>query len=177
VHGAKPFPNANQLDDLGRRIHEKYVADNAGTPDPSMLPWSKLSDPLRESNRAQAAYAAQILACAGYGIRPKRHPGKAVLRFAPKEVALMAELEHGRWNVERLGNGWKVSRTKDVARKLSPYLLAWDALAPTIRDYDRKAIQEWPEIFGKANSKIVRLPDHDRILGRSLELLRQAKGK
>jgi hypothetical protein len=87
----------------------------------------------------------------------------------------MAEFEHGRWTVERLEDGWGFSARKDVRSKLSPSLVAWDNLPEAMREYDRKAVREWLDIFGKAGSKIVRLSDDHAIFSRSRELLEKAK--
>lgn len=164
-----------QLDSLGRRVHESYVADNTSTPDPSMLPWDSLSDDLKSSNKAQAAYAAVILRSVGYAFAAQAKPGEAVTEFTPEEVELMAELEHGRWNIERLQEGWRHHSHKDVAGRHSPSLVGWDDLPQERRDYDRKAIRDWPRIFAQAGLRITRLPDAPALLSRTRELLAQTK--
>ena len=56
----------------------------------------------------------------------------------------LAELEHGRWNVERLAFGWASAPERDVARKLSPYLVPWPALTKEIQGEDVAAIAGLP---------------------------------
>lgn len=49
-----------KTDEAARAVHEKYRADNKHElVDPSMRPWEDLDEELRDSNRQQAAYAAE----------------------------------------------------------------------------------------------------------------------
>ncbi len=66
----------------------------------------------------------------------------------------LAEMEHGRWNVERLLLGWRWAEAKDVARKLSPYLVPWDKLPPEIQEYDLDAIRSLPAKFREAGLEV-----------------------
>ena len=113
-----------------------------------MLPWEDLPEALKVSNFHQVAYAENILKTAGLGIRPITDPGKPLVSMTELlgEAGLerLAEMEHGRWNVERLLLGWRWAEAKDVGRKLSPYLVPWDKLSPEIQEYDLDAIRSLP---------------------------------
>ena len=69
----------------------------------------------------------------------------------------LAEMEHGRWNVERLLMGWRWAEAKDVTRKLSPYLVPWEKLSPEIQKYDLDAICGLPEKFREAGLDVYSL--------------------
>ena len=105
-----------------------------------MLPWGDLPEALKVSNFHQVVYAENILKTAGLGIRPITDPGKPLVSMTEllgkAGLERLAEMEHGRWNVERLLLGWRWAETKDVGRKLSPYLVPWDKLPPEIQEYD-----------------------------------------
>ncbi len=107
------------------------------------------------------AYAENILKTAGLGIRPLGDPGKPPVRMEEllDEAGLerLAEMEHGRWNVERLLLGWRWAEAKDVSRKLSPYLVPWDKLPPEIRECDLDAIRGLPGKFHEAGMEVYRL--------------------
>lgn len=68
----------------------------------------------------------------------------------------MAELEHGRWNVERHRNGWRFSRARDDARKLHDSLVPWENLPEDIRQYDRNAVRAFPDILAAAGYEVVK---------------------
>jgi hypothetical protein len=70
-----------------------------------------------------------------------------VQQFSPEEVEIMAEHEHGRWNVERLLDGWKWGPIKDVANKISPYIIPWSGLPEEIKEYDRDVARQIPHVL------------------------------
>jgi len=97
-----------------------------------LLPWEDLPEALKVSNFHQVAYAENILKTAGLGLRRITDSGKPWVGMEElldkAGLERLAEMEHGRWNVERLLLGWRWAEAKDVGRKLSPYLVPWDRL-------------------------------------------------
>jgi len=79
------------------------------------------------------------------------------MKFSKNEIERMAELEHARWVVERLSDGWKPARIKDVSKKLSPFLVGWKYLSEDIKDYDRDTVKKIPEYFAKVGLEVYRL--------------------
>jgi ppGpp synthetase/RelA/SpoT-type nucleotidyltranferase len=151
-----------ELESAARHAHEKYV--KSATPkEPSLLPWDDLEEVLKLSNFHQVAYAENILRTAGLGIRKISNPDAPLLRMqivlGESGVRRLAEMEHGRWNVERFLLGWRYAETKDVAKKLSPYLVPWDKLSPEIQQYDVDAVLSLPSKFREASLEIYRLTD------------------
>ena len=59
-------------------------------------------------------------------------------------ILRLAETEHGRWNVERLSYGWRYAEEKDVARRLSPYLIPWTEVPENIKQFDIVAASNLP---------------------------------
>jgi len=78
--------------------------------------------------------------------------------FTPSEVEIMAELEHGRWNVERLLDGWRWGPIKDVTKKVSPYILPWSALPEDMREVVRDVVRDIPHLLAEVGMEIVRMP-------------------
>jgi len=70
----------------------------------------------------------------------------------------MAELEHARWNVERLLDGWKWGPIKDVTKKISPYILPWSALPEEMKEVDRDVVRDIPHLLAEVGMEIVRKP-------------------
>ena len=76
-------------------------------------------------------------------------------------IRLLAEMEHGRWNVERLLRGWKYSDTKDVARKLNPCLAPWPNITnvngTNYQNYDLEAVRGLPMKLRQAGLELYKL--------------------
>ncbi len=144
-----------------QKTHEEYVK-SAASKEPSLLPWGDLPEVLKLSNFHQVAYAENILKTAGLGLRRITDPGKPPVSMTDllDEAGLehLAEMEHGRWNVERLLLGWRWAEAKDVGRKLSPYLVPYDKLAREIQEYDLDAVRGLPRKFREAGLEVYRLP-------------------
>jgi ppGpp synthetase/RelA/SpoT-type nucleotidyltranferase len=143
------LPDADErFEAAARQVHESYLK-SARPADPSLSPWEKLPPELKVSNYHQAAYWANILATEGLGVRKFATADAAPVldikaAIGEAGVKRLAEMEHGRWNVERLLRGWCWAEKKDVAKKLSPYLVRWDALSAEIQGYDIDAIINLP---------------------------------
>ncbi|MGZ4892308.1 MAG: RyR domain-containing protein, partial [Halobacteriota archaeon] len=148
---------------IAREIHDIYRNRRKKTQseDPEMADWDKLVEHLKNSSRAQADHIAQKLRAAGYGVR-KARGAPAVRQFSPEEVEIRAELEHGRWNVERLLDGWKWGPIKDVANKISPYIIPWSGLPEEMKEYDRDAARQIPLLLEQVGMEVVRMPTEKR---------------
>jgi hypothetical protein len=77
-----------------------------------------------------------------------------VKKFTENEIEMMAEMEHGRWNVERLMDGWRWGEKKDVDKKINPSLIGWKYLPDDIRQYDRDMVKMIPEILASLGYEI-----------------------
>lgn len=63
--------------------------------------WEHLPKTYQTANIKQAAYSIRILETAGFGVRKSEGAPVIFDGFTEKEIEFMAELEHGRWNIER----------------------------------------------------------------------------
>jgi hypothetical protein len=139
----RAFVTWSKLDDelrdkVARHLHNNYRRHQSGRKsrgDPAMAPWDQLLPTLRDSNRAQANDIPNKLALIGKRLAP------AGARLALKEdqIELLAEVEHGRWNIERLSAGWEIGQ-RDIGRSVAPDLKPWDELSDETRGYDREAV-------------------------------------
>lgn len=158
-----------EVDAMARAFHEHYVEDNPGKLPPGMQPWEKLATTFRTASLEQARYAIEILRAAGFDVRAKSGKADAIESFAGAEyrddVERMAELEHGRWIVERLRDGWRYGRPRNDAQKIHDCLVRWrkareedkvPELPDDIREYDRNSVRAFPEILGIAGLEIFR---------------------
>lgn len=153
---APDYPPAT-LDAMAKSFHEVYVLGSTDKlPDP-MKPWPDLAKTYKTANLEQAKYSVKILEACGYKVVPSAAPDPKAVTFTDDEVEVMAKLEHGRWNVERLRNGWRPG-PRDDAKKRHPCLVSWEdqTLTERIKDYDRRAVRQFPEILAKAGLAVVR---------------------
>ena len=165
---AKPMTDADKarLELSARMAHEDY--SRSATPaDPSLAPWDHLDPSLRESNYHQVLYWERTLREYGLGVRASteedhRQPPLDLIQALPKTgerdpILELAELEHGRWIIERLSHGWRQASEKDVNKKLSPWIIPWDAVPSDVRQFDIDAIKALPRKLREAGLEIYRL--------------------
>ena len=137
-------------DTIGQMIHREYLEmmnenSKKDSTQKNLFDWEELPENLKESNREQADHILNKLKAVGYEIRKATAKKPKIISFTEEEVEFLSEMEHGRWNVERLRDGWKYGIVKDVSRKISPYLLPWEKLSEEVKEYDRDAVRKIPK--------------------------------
>jgi ppGpp synthetase/RelA/SpoT-type nucleotidyltranferase len=153
THPAHSF-NERVLEEMAMAFHENYIASSAGRLPDNMKPWPKLKETYKRANTEQARYAVQILESSGFHVREAESPS-LFQDFSDDDVERMAEMEHGRWNMERLRDGWRFG-PRDDARKLHDCLVPWPQLPEDIKKYDRAAARSFPSILAKAGLEVYR---------------------
>ncbi len=143
------------LDFMATSFHETYVDASVGRLPENMKPWPDLQETFRQANREQARYAVCILEACGFAVRKAKKP-VIFDEFKPAEIERMSEMEHGRWNAERLRKGWRPGKPRDDARMIHDCLVPWSKLDEKIKRYDREAVRAFPRILAKAGLEIYR---------------------
>lgn len=154
--GMYELPEA-ELMQMAEVVHESYR--RGVKPDyrrPSSLPWEVLPDSFRQSSREQAAYMVHLLIRRGYQIE-KSQSQEPPVTIPEEQVEALSEVEHGRWNFERLQAGWRLGSEKNDDRKLTPYLVSWEDLTEPIREFDRAAVRAYAKVLAAAGYQL-RLP-------------------
>jgi hypothetical protein len=121
--------------------------------DISVLPWEQLDDAFKDSNRQQADHIAIKLQGIGCLVAEPGDQRPVIDRFTPDQVELLAEMEHARWNAERLLGDW-VLGPSDRPRKVSPYIVPWDQLPSDIQKYDRATVALIPTFLRRIRKKV-----------------------
>ena len=140
-------------------IHEVYrqlQASRLSSQDPALAEWDALLDNLKESNRQQADHIVEKLRQIGCTIHQVEGRDVSLIKLTDSEVEVMAEMEHGRWIVERLLDGWTFGEKRDVLKKTSPYLVPWSALPDDVKEWDRESVRRIPELLAKVGLEIRR---------------------
>lgn len=153
------FLDEEKRDQVAAAAHKEYrnkrrreILEN----DKAMTDWANLKQDLSDSNYQQADSYISVLDYIGCSIHEVKNRPVSIMTFTDKEIELMAQLEHARWNIERLLKGWKHGPQKDVDKKISPYLIPWNELTEEIKDYDRNAMRKIPEILALVNLEVRR---------------------
>jgi hypothetical protein len=144
---------------VARHIHNEYRRKGRGRKaptDPAMAPWEDLLPSLKDSNLSQADDIPNKLDLIGKKISPEGHP----LELTPEEALLLAEAEHGRWNIERLTAGWRLG-DRDVRRAVSPHLKPWAELDDEARAYDLEAVAGIGPALAEAGWGVVEITASD----------------
>lgn len=144
-HGMVPRPLMENAELLAIAIHNKYnekrLRENPGI---EVTEFSKLSDDLKYSNLRQARGIYEKLESVGLCLRRKGEKGE--LSKIPEDyIEALAEYEHDAWVNERIAQGWTLGE-KDIEKKTTPYLVPYSELSEEIKDYDRDAVRNIPEL-------------------------------
>jgi hypothetical protein len=148
---------------LAKAIHENYLKgrQKRELKDPklkdSLVPWEKLGEDLRETNRQQADDIPEKLKAVGCDFAPVLGREIQLFRFTADEIEIMAEMEHNRWNTQKFLAGWSYAKKKDPLKKTHPCLVAWRELPKKEQDKDRAAVRGIPQLLASAKFEIYRL--------------------
>ncbi len=75
------------------------------------------------------------------------------------EVAILAEMEHGRWVAERTLRGWRLGPKADDEKRIRPQLVAWDELPADEKEKDLAHARAIPGILASVGWEIRELAD------------------
>ena len=143
---------------IARSLHEDYRRHQVWrkpADDLSLARWEELPDSLRASNLALAADIPNKLALVGLRLTRPGEAGES-LSLSDAQVQMLAEVEHGRYNAERLQAGWRLGPRR-VGRSTSPYLVPWSQLPAEIREYDVEAIGNLAAALAGAGCGVTRV--------------------
>ena len=142
------------LDHLARAAHEAYL-ETIGPADqsPAAVPWERLPERFKKSNRALADHMPVLLGLGGY--RLVAGSGEAA-PFDDAMVEKLARAGHWRWCVEQWAAGWTYAPHRDDVRKLHPLLRDWSEIPDDVRAWNRDLVRRIPAIVKKAGFALSR---------------------
>lgn len=129
-----------KLDEAAMILHEEYYASqfNAAKQQESIKPWSELAEEYRESCRLKADYRELIKRA--YNNNPEIKPENL--------IECLAQMEHRRWCVEKVFNGWSYGAIRNDQIKTNPLLTKWENLSETDKEYNREDTRKFIKSIG-----------------------------
>lgn len=169
---------------LLRRYAGRPPVADAGkrtTTNVNLVCYEPLSEHVKEQNRGFVRDIERKLDSAGYVMLPARSH-EPPFNFPGDELETLAEEEHERYVLEKLGAGWRHASTlKDETRKENPSILPWRPTTPEQlverygaepasrigdgvlsdedKEKDRNLIRGIPRILAAAGYTVVKLPN------------------
>jgi hypothetical protein len=128
--------------------------------DPSMADWDDLAPELKESTRAQADDIPRKLRAVSCFMldQDRAAPLVHVPAFTTEELDMLSEMEHERFNAERLQRQWRMGpRSSD--KRTTPFLVPWRDLTDDWKDVDRVMVECVPRVLASAGWKIYRMEE------------------
>ncbi len=153
------------IDDHPRRLHEGYRQHIAKTDPsasgPSLQPWETLPDRYRVANRRTAAHIRAKLDAAGFDLDAwlkQAEAGRAahelpsgtdaMANLSRQQLDALGALEHRRWVLDRVLNGWRYGPVRNEAARIHPDLKPGHELDEAGREKDCANIRQAAEILG-----------------------------
>lgn len=130
--------------------------------DRSYCDWEDLSGELKESTRAQADDIPRKLRATGCfmlndgGSEPRGEPLVPVSKFGEEELLMLGEMEHERFNAERLQRQWRTG-PRNSKQRTTPFLVPWRDLEYEWQVVDMVMVEVVPKILEGAGWRIYRM--------------------
>ena len=153
IGSGTPELGPDQRDTIAQKIHEAYLAETSIA---RLPPWDTLDEAFRDANRLQADHIFAKLRQIGCSVHPVTDRRIALMEFTGAEVETMAEMEHGRWNAERLAHGWRWGPARDDGKRRNPYLVSWAELPEDIKAWDRSTVRRIPQYLAEVGLEVRR---------------------
>ena len=153
---------ATMIDQLARAKFETYKALRVEQGKPVIYErFEDQPDDLQKSTVAQAEHIPAKIETLGYRIVPIAdcEEGARVRELTHEQIELLARIEHARWIEERSSMGWRLDSTitqSDPERRLSPYMVPYDELDDSIKEYDRDAVRQTIPLLERAGLVVTR---------------------
>ncbi|GAB7328068.1 hypothetical protein MBLNU13_g00109t1 [Cladosporium sp. NU13] len=132
--------------------------------DRSYCDWEDLSGELKESTRAQADDIPRKLRATGCFMlndgaqEPRGEPFVQIKQFDEKDLLMLSEMEHERFNAERLQRQWRMG-PRNGKQRTTPFLVPWRDLTQEWRDVDTVMVECVPGILEGAGWRIYRMQE------------------
>ncbi|GAB7363236.1 hypothetical protein MBLNU230_g3518t1 [Neophaeotheca triangularis] len=134
--------------------------------DHSICDWDDLAGELKESTRAQADDIPRKLRAIGCFMlnEDRSAPLVRVRAFEPADLLMLSEMEHERFNAERLQRQWRMG-PRAPRQRTTPFLVPWRDLEQKWKDVDTVMVEVVPRILDGAGWRIYKMQDSGKANG------------
>jgi hypothetical protein len=163
----------NELSELlAEATHQDYLDREFGKgitekENPSAVPWSKLSEDLRDLNRDQAESLIRNIHEYGYRIVPMRLWNEPFMKFDPADPMILdlAKREHVRYVEMKEAQGFRWGVKSDKLNKINETLVPWEdsRLKEKEKEKDIQTILGLPDRLARVYFKIQHHPVPRRV--------------
>jgi voltage-gated potassium channel Kch len=147
---------------IARQKHADFLREEleAGRTSDSTVPWERLGEEYKDSNRRFADGIGAALDAVGCAIAPAPliDARGDLFRFTDAQIELLAKREHDRWMADQLRDGWRYGAKKDRAKKTHPLLVSWGDLNEDDQEKDRQPMRDLPEMLARMGFEVYGLP-------------------
>ena len=148
----QPAPASAMIDNtaritMARHGHEEYRRNQQNRflrQHPTSVPWEELDETFVNANLAQVDHIEMKIRRINLAIRQVKGRPPHLYEFSKDQLSVLARMEHGRWNVERMLDGWQYGPIRDDDKKIHDCLVDWEKLDPKVQGYDFDAIRNMP---------------------------------
>ena len=128
--------------------------------DRSLADWEDLAPELKESTCAQADDIPRKLRAVGCFMlnTDRKEPLVHVPKFSEEQLDTLAEMEHERFNAERLQRQWRIG-PRNSKQRTTPFLVPWRDLSQDWKDVDRVMVECVPRVLAVHGWKIYKMQD------------------
>ncbi len=155
-------------DELAPYVHGSYVKHIKATDGEGVYldEFKKLSEEIKDDNRAAAMRIPRILALVGLYVvrRDESANGKPafldghVEKILDKNIDRMAKAEHEGWMTTRLANGWRYGKPRRDKEKIHHALVPYNKLEESDVEKDKDSVQNYKDILALVNYTITNKP-------------------
>ncbi|MDD5695256.1 MAG: NAD-binding protein [Bacteroidales bacterium] len=113
-----------------------YVRNNK-----NLVAWEELGTFFKDSNRKQAEDILIKLGLLGYEIIPGENGDiSRIEKDFMNHIDFLAQVEHRRWWLDMIENGWKFGEKKDEKERTNPCMVPWQQLSSHDKNKDIEAV-------------------------------------
>jgi hypothetical protein len=115
--------------------------------------WYQLDPSVKKQVLTQSRFLLSMLHVAGFNVS-RAEDLDAPMAFTNDDLDLLARMEHDQWCRERIENGWRHGPNRNNAERIHPMLVPWQEMPQEMRQYDREAVGDLPELLLKSGYNI-----------------------
>jgi hypothetical protein len=148
------------IEQAAKNGHEKYAEERIAemrktgrsTPDlgERTAHWDVLNPTYKTANINRSSFVPVMLTRSGLKLDSSKDGAIGWHDLPTETQEALAKAEHGRWNADRVTDGWCYYPVRDNAKKLHTDIVSWEELPEETKKYDFSGVENEIENFACA---------------------------